>query len=64
MMRNDNSKHNLDYSDRLNEFQNNPIFLPPISHNVGLYRTFGRLLEPVGFQQPPKCGGEKPHKGA
>ena len=36
-----------------------------MSHNVpAVYDVFAvAIRETVGFQQPQKCGGEKPHKG-
>jgi hypothetical protein len=36
-----------------------------ISHNVpAVYDVFAvAIKETVGFQQPQKCGGEKPHQG-
>jgi hypothetical protein len=36
-----------------------------ISHNVpAVYDVFAAAIkETVGFQQPQKCGGEKPHQG-
>jgi hypothetical protein len=36
-----------------------------IAHNVpAVYDVFAvAIKETVGFQQPQKCGGEKPHKG-
>jgi hypothetical protein len=37
-----------------------------IAPNVpAVYDVFAAAIkETVGFQQPQKCGGEKPHKGA
>jgi hypothetical protein len=37
-----------------------------IAHNVpAVSDVFAvAIKETVGFQQPQKCGGEKPHKGA
>ena len=37
----------------------------PIAHNVpAVYDVFASpIKETVGFQQPQKCGYEKPHKG-
>jgi hypothetical protein len=37
----------------------------PISHNVpAVYDVFAvAIKECVAFQQPQKCGGEKPHQG-
>jgi hypothetical protein len=39
--------------------------LAQMSHNVpAVYDVFAvAIKETVGFQQPQKCGGEKPHKG-
>jgi hypothetical protein len=39
--------------------------LASIAHNVpAVYDVFEvAIRETVGFQQPQKCGGEKPHKG-
>jgi hypothetical protein len=36
-----------------------------MSHNVpAVYDVFAvAIKETAGFQQPQKCGGEKPHKG-
>jgi hypothetical protein len=36
-----------------------------MAHNVpAVYDVFAvAIKETVGFQQPQKCGGEKPHKG-
>jgi hypothetical protein len=36
-----------------------------IAHNVPVvYDVFAvAIKETVGFQQPQKCGGEKPHQG-
>jgi hypothetical protein len=41
------------------------IFQTFVSHNVpAVYDVFAvAIKETVGFQQPQKCGGEKPHKG-
>jgi hypothetical protein len=40
-------------------------FLAHISHNVpAVYDVFAvAIKEREAFQQPQKCGGEKPHKG-
>jgi hypothetical protein len=39
--------------------------LGPTAHNVpAVYDVWAvAIKETVGFQQPQKCGGEKPHKG-
>jgi hypothetical protein len=39
--------------------------LGQMAHNVpAVYDVFAvAIKETVGFQQPQKCGGEKPHKG-
>jgi hypothetical protein len=39
--------------------------LAGIAHNVlAVYDVFAvAIKETVGFQQPQKCGGKKPHKG-
>jgi hypothetical protein len=45
--------------------KNSEPILAAIAHNVpAVYDVFAvAIKETVGFQQPQKCGGEKPHKG-
>jgi hypothetical protein len=44
----------------------NKCAVKKVSHKVpAVYDVFAvAIKETVGFQQPQKCGGEKPHKGA
>jgi hypothetical protein len=46
-------------------FNNIQKNLARIAYNVpAVYDVFAvAIRETVGFQQPQKCGGEKPHKG-
>jgi hypothetical protein len=49
----------------LKELQKNKNFSESIAPNVpAVYDVFAvAIKETEGFQQPQKCGGEKPHKG-